>query len=35
MRFEYGVTKATNTRSEYAILIAFQRQRLLYELASN
>jgi hypothetical protein len=31
MRFAWWITKATNTHLEYVILIAFPRQRLLYE----
>jgi hypothetical protein len=34
MRFACWVTKATDTRSEYAILIAFPRQQWLRERAS-
>jgi hypothetical protein len=30
----YWIPKATNTRSEYVILIAFPRQQWLFELAS-
>ena len=34
MRFACWITKATNTYSEYVILIAFLRQQLLRERAS-
>jgi hypothetical protein len=34
MRFACWVTKATNTHSEYVILIAFLRQQWLHERAS-
>jgi hypothetical protein len=33
MRFVCGVTKATNTHSQYVILIAFPRQQWLRERA--
>jgi len=35
MRFEYWITKAANTRSEYVILIAFPRHRWVHEHALN
>jgi hypothetical protein len=34
MRFACWITKATDTHSEYVILIAFARQKLLRERAS-
>ena len=34
MRFVYGITKATNTHSEYVILLAFPWQQWLHERAS-
>jgi hypothetical protein len=34
MRFAYWITKATDTHSEYVILIAFPRQKWLCERAS-
>ena len=34
MRIARWMTKATDTRSEYVILIAFPMQQLLYERAS-
>jgi hypothetical protein len=34
MRFACWITKATDTHSEYVILIAFQRQQWLRERAS-
>jgi hypothetical protein len=34
MRFACWITRATETRSEYVILIAFPRQQLLRERAS-
>ena len=34
MRIAYWITKATNTHSEYVILIAFPPQQWLYERAS-
>jgi hypothetical protein len=34
MRFACCVTKATNTNSEYVVLVAFQRQQLLRERSS-
>jgi len=33
MRFEYWITKAANTRSEYVIIIAFPRHRWVHEHA--
>jgi hypothetical protein len=35
MRFACWITKATDTHSEYVILIAFPRQQWLRERASN
>jgi hypothetical protein len=35
MRFPCWITKATDTHSEYVILIAFSRQQWLRELAPN
>jgi hypothetical protein len=34
MRFAYWITKATDTHSEYIILIAFPRQQWLHKRAS-
>jgi hypothetical protein len=34
MRIAYWITKATDTHSEYGILIAFLQQKLLSERAS-
>ena len=34
MRIARWITKATNTRSEYVILIAFPLQKLLHESSS-
>ena len=34
IRFAYQITKATNTHSEYVILITFPRQQCLHERAS-
>ena len=34
VRFAYGISKATDTHSEYVIRIAFQREQLLGERAS-
>jgi hypothetical protein len=34
MRFAWWITKATDTHSEYVILIAFPRQQWLHERAS-
>jgi hypothetical protein len=34
VRIAYGITKATNTHSEYVILIAFELQQRSHERAS-